>query len=387
MRSNTKLITDNDFKTLSGIVGNFDFDYIAPFVYIAQDIDLSERIGEALLIRIIEGVQLTNLNAFEQGLLDSYIVPAVVQWSVSRGLTNMLFKYDNSGVIKRNSENGYAAELGEVSFMADQAKTLGESYGKRLRDFLEANYINYPEFATEVLGQIKPEQTPSFTGGLWLGGKTCGNITLSGGTGGGVLPPVTTDKISNLQVQGYTGPMPIDTEITPVLVWTSVGAPTGLKITDPDGVDYDVPDGATSFNINKIFSSSTADTLTFTLTSDNAGTITTTVAWNFAIFSGATTDTLDSVDTAYIDANGKSEMLPYSPELSVAMLAANQYAYIAVPNTGTLYTKWYEHVLNNGGIGGREFFRYQGTVVIATHDYDVYITNYPTDLDGVIKFS
>ena len=387
MRSRIKLITPDDFKELSGIVGSFDFDFIAPFVYIAQDIDLSERIGEAMLNRILEGHANVNLNAFEQALLDSYIVPSVVQWAVSRGLTNMLFKYDNSGVVKRSSENGQAAELLEVSFMSDQAKILAESYGKRLRDFIEANYTNYPEFATEVMGQIKPEQTPSFTGGMWLGKKSCGNITLSGG-GGGVTPPVPTDKISALHVQGYSGPVPINTEITPTLIWTSVGAPTGMEITDPDGVIYPVPDGATTFDINKIFNSTAgAATMVFTLASTNAGVITTSISWDYAVFTGSTDDVTDTVDEVEILANGIQAMIPYSPELSIQMDAANQYSYIAVPKMATKYVAWYEHVLNNGGIGQHEFFRYQGTIVIATYDYDVYITNYPTNLDGIIKFS
>lgn len=169
MHSRIKLVTETDFKELSGIVGNFDFKFIEPFVIIAQDIDLSAIVGESLLDAVLEGFDTTSLNAAETKLLEKYIVPAVIQWSLSRGLTNMLFKYDNSGIVKRNSENGSSADLNEVSFMADQSKILAESYASRLQDYLKANEGLFPEYAAELAGQIKPTDSPSFTGGLYLG--------------------------------------------------------------------------------------------------------------------------------------------------------------------------------------------------------------------------
>jgi len=86
-----------------------------------------------------------------------------------RGLNFLLFKPDNSGVSKRNPENGTAAELNETSFLADSEKTVAESYGKRLADYLDANAALYPQYKTEIDGQINPMNTPSFSGGMSLG--------------------------------------------------------------------------------------------------------------------------------------------------------------------------------------------------------------------------
>lgn len=165
------LLSDCTFKELSPIVGNFSYEYLVPFVRIATDIDISEIIGEKMLKKLEAGVatEPDSLNSQEQLLLIDYIQPALVHLAMARAYTNLLFKPDSSGIVKRDSENGTSADMNEASFLQDQEKVIGQSYSKRLKDYLEANRELYPEYNTEVPGEIKPSDTPSFNGGLWLG--------------------------------------------------------------------------------------------------------------------------------------------------------------------------------------------------------------------------
>lgn len=171
MKTKCVLISACHFKENSPIVGNFDYDFILPFIKAATDIDISELTGESMLIRICEGVIAEDLNDNEVILLEEYIQPSLVHFAMYRGMNFLLVKPDNSGLVKRNSENGTAIELNESSFLADQEKTVAESYGKRLKDYLEANKDLYPEYKQEIEGQIKPSDTPSYSGGLYLGPK------------------------------------------------------------------------------------------------------------------------------------------------------------------------------------------------------------------------
>ena len=174
MRSKAILISECHFKEASPIVGSFDYAYILPFIKTAQDIDISELVGESLLNKIFEGIlpDPDTLTPEEKVLLEDYIQPALVHFAMYRAMDFLNVKPDNSGLVRRNSENGTALDMNESSFLADKEKTVAESYGKRLTDYLEANAHVFPEYRDEVLGQIQPITTPSYSGGLWLG-KGC----------------------------------------------------------------------------------------------------------------------------------------------------------------------------------------------------------------------
>ena len=171
MRTKSVLVSEDDFKEMSPIVGNFDYDFLLPFVSQAQDIDISQLMGEALLKRINDGVIADDLNADETTLLEDYIQPSLVAFTMFRSMNFLSIKPDNSGLVRRNSENGQAIDMNESSFLADSQKTVAESYGKRLVEYLDANADKFPAYKEEILGQIKPTDTPSYTGGLWLGNK------------------------------------------------------------------------------------------------------------------------------------------------------------------------------------------------------------------------
>jgi hypothetical protein len=169
MISSSLLISECYVKDNGPVVGAFDFQYLIPFVKIAQDIDVSEIVGERLLNRIYEGVANSDLNPDEVILLESYIQPVVLHYAMYRGMNHLVFKVDNSGLTKRNSDSGTSADLNESSFLAEQEKTIAESYGRRLADYLDNNGSLYPEYKTESEGEIKPSDTARFSGGLWLG--------------------------------------------------------------------------------------------------------------------------------------------------------------------------------------------------------------------------
>lgn len=169
MRSKSILISECHFKENSPIVGNFDYDFILPFIQVAQDIDVAECVGQSLLTRIQQGVIDADLNADETILLEEYIQPALVHYAMFRGMNFLAVKPDNSGLVRRDSENGTSIDMNETSFLADKEKNVAESYGQRLKDYLTTSVDLYPEYGQELDGQIDPTTTPSYSGGMWLG--------------------------------------------------------------------------------------------------------------------------------------------------------------------------------------------------------------------------
>jgi len=381
MHNRTKLVTEQDFKELSGIVGNFDFEFIAPFVIISQDVDLSQVMGERMLSRLLDGYVLGDLNPLEQKLLDTYVVPTIVQFSLYRGLTNLLFKYDNSGIVKRNSENGTAAELGEVSFMADQAKTLAESYGKRLRDYLLANSGSYPEFKTEFIGEIEPADTPSFTGGMWLGRSSICDVV---DTNNQPIPP-DDNSISNLRFVGNPGIIETETLVdNPLFDWDATGTPVGLVMSDNQGGSWVVE--SKPFTLPTHYEFQTPTKVTWTLSGSNVDAIVTSTVWIYPAFWGVSDDGIITTNELLFSNKLLVETAPtYTPHMVVPN---SKFGFIAVHKgyTGKIYSTWYIDQYNNGQIGQFDFIKYQGILSYGADEYDVYVWNYASEVNNVIKF-
>lgn len=169
MISKINLIDIQDLKDSSPIVGDYNYDYLSPFIKIAQDLDISEITGEALLNKIYAGVIGSSLSADETKLLEEYIKPALVHYTLYRGMDFMSVRANNSGIERRDSQTGTSLDLNETSFLATKEKTIAESYGSQLQDYIEAREDSFPEYNLGVDGQIKPTAAPSYSGGLYLG--------------------------------------------------------------------------------------------------------------------------------------------------------------------------------------------------------------------------
>jgi hypothetical protein len=163
------LIGEDKFKELSGVVGNFDYEYITPFIIIAQDLKATDLIGERFMSELQEDTLDCCIGGDNERFLEKYLQPFLVHEALSLGLNQMVFKAENSGLVKRDTDNGTSAELNESSFLADQEGTIADAYGRKMRVYLEANADLYPAFKQEFLGETSPQNTPSFSGGLYVG--------------------------------------------------------------------------------------------------------------------------------------------------------------------------------------------------------------------------
>lgn len=169
MRNNTLFVSECHFEQMSPLVGNYEFEYLIPFIIQATDLDITEIVGEALMKQLNTATTDCVISIDEENLIDNYIQPALVAYTMFRSMNFLSVKPDNSGLVRRDSQNGTAISMDESSFLADSQKTVAEMYGQRLADFLCANREIYPDFGTEVQGEQSPTDNPSFTGGLFVG--------------------------------------------------------------------------------------------------------------------------------------------------------------------------------------------------------------------------
>jgi hypothetical protein len=98
-------------------------------------------------------------------LLDDYVVPATIQWTLAECLPYIRYKIMNKSVSGQNSDNSTPMDLQELKFLQAKFTDKAEFYSQRLANFLLANLTDYPEYyAANDIDDIVPESNAYHTG-------------------------------------------------------------------------------------------------------------------------------------------------------------------------------------------------------------------------------
>ena len=380
-------VTPDDFKTYGGVVGNYDFEYLTPYIIQAQVLDIAELIGQRLIIRLGDGVNLDNLNSQERHLMDFYIKPAVVNFALYRGMDFLNFKVQNAGIGRRDTESQQSATMDETSYLGDRTKTVAESYGKRLVDYLNANIDLFLEYKTEIEGEVRPSDTPSFSGGMWLGKGACDTA--------GSLRPIAPARpyIDDFRLLGHTRYREIGLPITsPVFQWQVLnGTPNQLTITDDAGVLTDQPVFGTQYNSTLSYNGLVGDITNIVLNGDNVSPNDVVIEWVNPTYYGVnfTGDYPTSIEIA----QGAKLLLPKYDAITVDLNTTDaQFGWIAVPidQTGLIFTHWeIDDIINTGVINAPNGFIKRNNVTVTANGYEylVYIWAYASKVEQPITLN
>lgn len=139
---------------------------IQPWVRSAQETYLRQYLGDPVYRRIVEAGPTGELNEKEQELLDYYIKPTLMWWSIYLYGRFCNFKFTNKGISKQNSEFSEPAEFREITYAASGIKDIAESYSQQLITFLSYNkdVFDYPC----ENGDKKPVHTSFNFGGIYV---------------------------------------------------------------------------------------------------------------------------------------------------------------------------------------------------------------------------
>jgi hypothetical protein len=172
-----------------------------------------------------------------------------------------------------------------------------------------------------------------------------------------------------------------------LFTWDLFGNSSGVKLTDSKGIMGTVLLASTVDNYQ--------DDETYQMTSK------TSVTWHITTQDGALSDSIIT-DWIYASYNGKNTTgnIPTENEIKAgskhitptsSTFTANphtlptEYGWFAVEDSQSRnYTEWYIAEDNYGAIGPLEFIRYGGQVNVDGRNYDLYIYNYPSEMDNNI---
>ena len=147
-----------DLKQLSALSGDVDDDKLKQFVRIAQDMHVKNYLGTDLFDRIQAGITAADLTAGETTLLNTYIKPMTVYWSLVEVVSMVGYTIANNGIYKRFAENSEAASESEIDTLIQKHRSWAEYHTRRFIDYMANNGSDFPQYTSNSGEDISPSK-------------------------------------------------------------------------------------------------------------------------------------------------------------------------------------------------------------------------------------
>lgn len=167
------LIDDATLKERSALDINVQGQYIRVAVETAQEIELQTILGTNLLDALCDKYAANQLAGAYLTLYNDYVVPFMVNQSVSNILLPLSYKVRNEGVVSTGSEQSTQQSLQDVQRLETYYKNRADFYADRMTAWLTANNNDIPEWKNRRSCADMPSRPGGYTTGIYLGEGPC----------------------------------------------------------------------------------------------------------------------------------------------------------------------------------------------------------------------
>ena len=192
------LVSEEKLKAFTSINQNVSPADLIPYILQSQDIVLQNYIGATYYMELKNQVVAGTVSSDNQFLLDNYIGNALCNWGLFYALPFLKYRLYNKSVVSPTSENSEPITLEELKFLMEQVRSAGETYMKRMIEWMVLHPGNYQAYvAPRVLDGQLPERGNPYFGSLvtpkqpyaWkkrtmVGTRDSANVGWYGGTEG-----------------------------------------------------------------------------------------------------------------------------------------------------------------------------------------------------------
>lgn len=157
-------ITRDELVKFTALNGNIDTDNFIQWVKVAQDIHIQQYLGTELFNKINNDIVAGTLTGNYLMLLNTYIKPMLVHWSLVEYLPFAAYTIANKGVYKHSSENSENVDKAEVDFLVEKERSIAQNYSRRFIDYMSYNQSLFPEYNANSNGDVFPNFEADFYG-------------------------------------------------------------------------------------------------------------------------------------------------------------------------------------------------------------------------------
>ncbi|MFO0387602.1 MAG: hypothetical protein ACK505_12545 [Flavobacteriales bacterium] len=168
-------ITPQYLKKNTSINGSVDDNLILPSIRLAQDKFVSPYLGDDLMERLKSDEENKTLSGIYLTLMDNFVRPCVVWWTMFEMIGDLAYKYDNGSIVQRVSDDTQPVDFNVIEGQRQRFKSNADYYCKRLRDYLCHNSSLFPEYSSNTA----PERSPIGKMDMLSWGFSHGNTAMS----------------------------------------------------------------------------------------------------------------------------------------------------------------------------------------------------------------
>lgn len=125
---------------------NVDDTLIVNAITDAQEINIQELIGTKYLKTLKTQVQTNTLTAQNRVLLDDYLLPALIRYSLYYLPLYLNNRITAAGVVTKDTDRSTAVDSKDLDDMREELKNMADFYAQRMLRYLIANKTQYADY-------------------------------------------------------------------------------------------------------------------------------------------------------------------------------------------------------------------------------------------------
>lgn len=170
MSSSTTILTSpTRIKKDTVLNDSVDDNLLYPCILTAQEKHIHPTLGTDLYVKlktlVSDGTITDAGNAIYKTLLDTYVVPCLVQFSFAEVIPSLRLRFVNNSVVAMGSEQSQTASIEDIRPIINSANDIASWYKERLIDYLCHNTGTYPEYTSNTGPDVSPDGR-NYTQGL-----------------------------------------------------------------------------------------------------------------------------------------------------------------------------------------------------------------------------
>jgi hypothetical protein len=157
-------------KRTNAIDNSVEAGVLIPCIEKAQDMYILPLLGSGLYNELSTQIENNTVSADNAILLNDYIAPALTKWVYYEAIPKLIYKNENTSILKRTAENASTIEFKEMIYLREIATNDAEYRATRLSKFLCANPQTYPLYnnAGNEQDTIHPDKGNSYTTSIYM---------------------------------------------------------------------------------------------------------------------------------------------------------------------------------------------------------------------------
>ena len=161
----TLFISSTRLKKDTALGGSVDDNLIMPYILLAQDMNILPVLGTDLYEKLKSDIQGSSLTGDYKTLMETYIQPALVQFSFAQLAPYLRLRFVNNAVVVMGAtEQSSSATYEDLEPVMNTATDAAEFYRQRCIDYLRNNESSFPEYSTNSGADLDPTVNNYFAG-------------------------------------------------------------------------------------------------------------------------------------------------------------------------------------------------------------------------------